>query len=123
MFIAGDSSYSSTSGTSNLTTSYPYHGVLAQPTNVGFYETNSVTVVPEFGVKLGFYLNRRIKLSAGYNFLYWSKIMRPGDQIDMNMNTTQLPPSATSGTGLPQYMNRTSDFWLQGVTAGLEYRF
>jgi hypothetical protein len=123
MFLAGDSRYGTTSGTSSLTTSYPDHGVLVQPSNVGPHNTNGVTVIPEFGVKLGFFVNRRLKLSAGYNFMYWSKIMRPGDQIDINMNPSQLPPGPTTGMGLPQYMNRTTDFWMQGVTAGLEYRF
>ena len=76
-------------------------GVLAQGTNIGLVETNSVTVMPELGIKLGFFLNRRMKLSAGYNFIYWSKVARPGDQIDIDVNSSQIPPATLSGAAFP----------------------
>jgi hypothetical protein len=126
VLLAGNTSYATTNGNTSVTTSFPGQGVLVQTSNGGLYQTNSITVIPELGVKLGFHLNRRLKLTAGYNFLYWSKIARPGDQIDIDLNRSQLPQqpaTAASGLGLPQYPNRTTDFLLQGVTAGLEYRF
>jgi hypothetical protein len=113
----------STTGAAGSPTVTYTGGVLAQRSNIGIYETNSVTVVPELGLKLGFNLNRRLKLSAGYNFLYWSKVARPGDQIDTDVNATQIPPGTLNGAAFPKVTNRTTDFWMQGVTAGLEYRF
>jgi hypothetical protein len=120
--INGSTSRVGVGGVPNATLTYA-GGVLAQPSNSGFTEVNSITVMPEFGLTLSYNLNRRIKLSAGYNFLYWSKIARPGDQIDANINSSQVPPATLGGAAFPQAPNRTTDFWLQGVTAGLEYRF
>lgn len=120
--IGGSTTRMGVAGVSNATLIYP-GGVLAQTSNSGLFETNSITVMPELGVKLGFFLNRRLKLSAGYNFIYWSKVYRPGDQIDTNINSSQIPPNTLGGAAFPQYPNKTTDFWLQGFTAGLEYRF
>jgi hypothetical protein len=120
--IGGTTSRTGVGGVSNATLTYA-GGVLAQPSNSGVFETNSITAIPELGVKVGFFLNRRLKLSAGYNFIYWSKVARPGDQIDTNINSSQIPPNTLNGSSFPQYPAKTTDFWLQGITAGLEYRF
>ncbi len=120
--INGATSRTGVGGVPNATLTYA-GGVLAQPTNIGIYDTNSITAIPELGIKLGFFLNRRLKLSAGYNFIYWSKVARPGDQIDTDVNSSQIPPGVLLGAGFPKYPGRTTDFWVQGITAGLEYRF
>jgi hypothetical protein len=122
VLVNGATARTGVGGVSNATLTYA-GGVLAEPTNIGIYESNGITAIPELGIKLGFFLNRRLKLSAGYNFIYWSKVARPGDQIDTNINGSQIPPGTLQGAGFPQYPAKTTDFWLQGVTAGLEYRF
>ena len=122
MAINGATSRTGVGGVPNATLTYA-GGVLAQPTNIGLYETNSITAIPELGLKLGYHLNRRLKLSAGYNFIYWSKVARPGDQIDTDINSSQIPPGTLGGAGFPKYPGKTTDFWVQGITAGLEYRF
>jgi hypothetical protein len=122
VLVNGATARTGVGGVSNATLTYA-GGVLAQPTNIGIYESNGITAIPELGLKLGFFLNRRLKLSAGYNFIYWSKVARPGDQIDTSINSSQIPPGTLQGAGLPQYPAKTTDFWLQGITAGLEYRF
>ena len=120
--INGVTAQTGVGGVSNATLTYP-GGVLALPSNSGVFQTDSITAIPELGVKLGFHLNRRTKLTAGYNFTYWSKVARPGDQIDTNINQSQIPPNTLGGAAFPQYPGKTTDFWLQGITAGLEYRF
>jgi hypothetical protein len=122
VLVNGATARTGVGGVSNATLTYA-GGVLAQPTNIGIYESNGITAIPELGLKLGFFLNRRLKLSAGYNFIYWSKVTRPGDQIDTSVNSSQIPPGTLQGAGFPQYPAKTTDFWLQGFTAGLEYRF
>lgn len=120
--INGSTTQTGVGGVANATLTYG-GGVLAQPSNIGLTEVNSITVMPEFGLSLSYNLNRRLKLSAGYNFLYWSKVARPGDQIDFDVNSSQLPPNTISGASFPKATSRTTDFWMQGVSAGLEYRF
>ena len=34
---------------------------------------------------------------GGYSFMYWSNVVRPGDQIDRNLNPNLIPTSATFG--------------------------
>ncbi|MAT70261.1 MAG: hypothetical protein CMJ58_12150 [Planctomycetaceae bacterium] len=106
-------------------------GLLAQPSNVGVYERNVFAVIPELGVTLGYDLTERLRFNVGYSFIYWSRVARPGDQIDLNVNSDYLPfPGDTDYTdpnvvapARPQFVFRDSDFWVQGVTLGFLYQY
>ena len=65
-------------------------GLFAQPTNIGDYERNLTAWCPEAGVKMAYAVTPRLSVSVGYTFLYWSRIALAGDQIDRNVNGTQL---------------------------------
>jgi len=104
------------------TTTYP-GGILALPTNIGAYEQNSLSLIPELGVTLGYDVTRRLRATFGYTFLYWSNVARPGDQIDTDVNASQFPPGTLAGAARPKFTLHTSDFWAQGLNVGLEYRF
>ena len=69
-------------------------GVLALPTNSGTFQQSNFAVIPELGVTLGYDLTCRLRATVGYSFIYWSRVARPGDQIDTNVNTSQLPAGA-----------------------------
>jgi hypothetical protein len=64
-----------------------------------------------------------LKVTAGYTLLYWSNVARPSDQIDTNINPTQLPPGPLTGNPLPQAKFISSDYWVQGLTVGFDYRY
>jgi hypothetical protein len=98
-------------------------GVLALPTNIVDYQRNDFSVIPEFGVTLGYDLTCRLKATVGWSFLYWSSVMRPGDQVDTNVNPSQLPPGTLSGIPSPQFKPVMTDFWAQGLSIGLDYRY
>ena len=98
-------------------------GVLALPTNIGDFQRNNFSVIPEFGLALGYDLTCRLKATFGWSFLYWSNVMRPADQIDTNVNPTQLPPGTLRGVPSPAFRPITTDFWAQGLNVGLEYRY
>ena len=55
-------------------------------------------MVPEVGINLGFQLTNNLKIYGGYSFLYWTNIVRPGDQIDTTVNPNLVPTSSTFGT-------------------------
>jgi hypothetical protein len=108
-------------------------GIFAQPTNIGRHDRNRFAVVPEVGVKVGYRLTSWASVFVGYTFLYASSVIRPGDQIDRNVNTTQAmafqapqtpPPSLTlQGPALPAVRLRESDFWAQGLNAGVSFSY
>ncbi|HEY8503355.1 MAG TPA: BBP7 family outer membrane beta-barrel protein, partial [Gemmataceae bacterium] len=98
-------------------------GLLAQRTNSGRFRSDDFAVVPEATVRLGYRLTDNISAFAGYTFLYWSDVARPGDQIDTVLNPTQIPPGTLQGPARPAFLDGDSDFWVQGVSVGLEVRY
>jgi hypothetical protein len=102
-------------------------GLLALPSNIGHFTRNEFAVVPEVGVNLGYRFTDHLTALVGYNFLYWSKVARPGDQIDVGLDVTQIPnfgvTAPAAGQVRPALPFKTTDFWAQGVSVGLELRW
>jgi hypothetical protein len=96
-------------------------GLLAQASNMGQHVENDFAVMPELGLTLGCNVTRRLRWTFGYTFLYWSKVTRPGDQIDLALS--QIPPAAAAASARPTFLPRTTDFWAQGINTGLDFRF
>lgn len=104
-------------------TTYP-GGLYAQPSNIGRYTRTVFAVMPEIGLRLGVQATEHCRVYVGYNFLYLSNVLRAGDQIDQRVNPNQLPPRTNfTGPALPAYTPKSTDFWMQGVSIGLEVRF
>lgn len=100
-------------------------GLLAQPgRNIGTYQQEEFAIVPELGATVGYQLTQRLKLNVGYTFIYWSNLIRPGDQIDTTVNPNLLPPAIAGNTFLgPGFQVRETDYWVQGLSIGGEYRW
>ena len=86
------------------------------------------------GLDVGVTFAKNIWVSVGYNFLYWSSVVRPGEQIDRRLDVTQIPnfspppsppfgPTLPTNPQVPQRLLKDSDFWAHGLTAGIEIRF
>jgi hypothetical protein len=99
---------------SGQTTTAP-GGLLAARSNMGTFDRDAFAVVPELGLTLGYDVTCQLRVTAGYTFLYWSQVARPADQIDLNVNP--------NGGAFPQFNFHCADFWAQGLTLGLDYRF
>jgi putative beta barrel porin BBP7 len=119
-------------GTTTLTppggpTTISNGGLLALPSNSGTFTHDSFGVVPELGVTLAYRLTHNLSVSLGYSFIYWSQVMRAGDQIDTSINRQQVPTSLLAGpvTGpaRPAFPYSTTDYWAQGLNFGLEYHW
>jgi hypothetical protein len=101
-------------------------GLYAQPTNIGQYSRDRFAVLPEVTLRLGAKVTANIRTFVGYNFLYLSSVVRPGNQIDGTINITQssaafgVPPPGLSGQASPTPRFKTSDFWAQGLNLGAE---
>jgi hypothetical protein len=104
-------------------------GLLALNTNIGTRSRNEFSVVPEVGINVGYQMTDHWKAFVGYNFLYWSNVVRPADQIDTTIDVTRIPRFVPPGVPVqpdgprPAPLFQSSDFWAQGVNFGVEYRW
>lgn len=100
-------------------------GVLALESNIGDHRSSQFTIVPELDVQVGYAIHPRWRLLMGYSCLYLPGLFRAAEQIDPVVNLDLIPPvtDPASEPARPAYFARRSDVWLQGVTAGIEYRW
>jgi len=103
-------------------------GLLALPSNSGRTQDYPFAVVPEVGVTLGYQATEGLRFYVGYNCIFWSKVYRPGDQVDRTINTAQVPnnpqpgaPATTVNRPIP--LRQGTQFWAQGLTFGMEYKY
>lgn len=102
-------------------------GLLALPSNIGRQTQDRFGVIPEVSATLGFQVTSWLRATVGYTFLYWSEVVRPGDQIDRMVNPTQLPSAAgfgpLVGPAAPTPRFEHTDYWAQGINLGLSCRY
>ncbi|MBB3207197.1 hypothetical protein FHS27_003016 [Rhodopirellula rubra] len=100
-------------------------GLLALNSNIGTYERDEFSVLPELNMKLGYQLTDQLRATFGYTFLYMSNVVRPGDQIERIIDQAQVPNSnAATPTGVfPRFAFDNTDYWAQGLSFGLDYRW
>jgi hypothetical protein len=102
-------------------------GLLAQTSNIGRFYRDEFTVVPEAQFNLGWQVRPWMRLSVGYTFIYWSNVLRPGAQIDRNINGALIPTGQSFGlgntAGPPLFSFHGSDFWAQGISFGALFSY
>ena len=98
-------------------------GLLAQSTNSGTFEQSSFSTVSEVGITLKRHLYCGPTVTFGYTFLHWSDVARAGDQIDLGINTSQIPPGTLTGTARPAFPFANTGFWAQGIRFGIEHSY
>jgi hypothetical protein len=104
-------------------------GIFSQATNIGQQSRNQFAVVPEAQLQAGYRVSSAVRIFAGYDFLYVSNVVRPGNQIDTTLNFTGNPaiagvsPAILTGAARPQALFNGSSFWAQGVKLGASYAF
>jgi hypothetical protein len=102
-------------------------GFFVQNSNFGRLSADRLALIPQLDFQAGMDVTERIRVHVGYDFLYVSDVVRPGDQIDRRINFTQQPApvagGALMGAPLPAPQFRQSDFWAHGISLGLTLRF
>ncbi|MCZ2342000.1 MAG: BBP7 family outer membrane beta-barrel protein [Bacteroidales bacterium] len=106
------------------------NGILGQPSNSGRFTNSAFAVLPEAGFKFGYRLGQKSRCYFGYNFIYLSDVVRAGDQVDRQVDPAWIPgmmvghpvPELASNPHPTPRLERT-DFWVQGLIFGLEYRY
>jgi Putative beta barrel porin-7 (BBP7) len=82
-------------------------------TNIGSFGQNRFALVPEIKLNVGYQIGPQVRCWLGYDFLYWSSVLRPGNQIDNTYDwvTHPLVPMVAS------------PFWAQGFDLGIQINF
>ncbi|MFG0290600.1 MAG: BBP7 family outer membrane beta-barrel protein [Rhodopirellula sp. JB044] len=94
-------------------------GLLVQDTNAGSRDHDEFAVAPEIRLVLDRRFNRDWSFSVGYHFLYLSRVLRAGEQIDPLLNLTALDPGGLQGYEAPQRSAFYNDLTAQAITIGL----
>lgn len=98
-------------------------GLFAQPSNIGFYDGDEFVWSPEVNIKLSCAITRRFSMSVGYTFLYFDQVALAGDQIDRNVNATQLNGGALVGPIRPAFEFNDGGFWIQTIDIGGSFNY
>ena len=104
-------------------------GQFAGPSNIGRRTRDDFAVIPEIEVKGGYQVTSWLRAWIGYDFLYLSRVVRPGSQVDLLVNDSVNPVNGVFGvppldrTAFPRPLFNRTDFWAQGLTFGLELRY
>jgi hypothetical protein len=98
-------------------------GILAVASNRGRHVSDDISIIPEVNVSMGVNLSRCLRVSIGYNILYWSSVTRPGDQLSDRVDTRQAPTDFNFVRGFrgadPVAPFRQTDLFLHGISVGL----
>jgi hypothetical protein len=91
----------------------------------GRIERSSFAVLPEGQLNVGYRFRDRSKFFVGYNVIYLSEAVRPGDQIDRTFAQATIagPAGLSMLPSRPELRLTSTDFWVQGVVLGLEYKY
>jgi len=102
-------------------------GRFAAPTNIGRHFSDRFAFVPQSEARLGIQWAPNVMTYVGYSFLYMNKVARPGDQIDRNIDLSQIPTAFEYNPAVPGAVPRVpftqSYFWAQGIDVGLEISY
>jgi len=101
-------------------------GLLAAGPNLGHFTRDRFSIVPELTLNVGYWMTPNLKAYVGYNLIYWTNVLRAGEQIDRVVDLTfvpNAPPSIPSGQQRPAALFNQSDLWLTGVQFGVEWRW
>lgn len=100
-------------------------GLLALPSNDGTRSTSNFGFIPEVGFQLGMNLTCHWRIYVGYEAAWWTNVARPGQLIDRNVNSANLPTSGRDALNnaprVPAFQWNTSTVTTQALTAGMQW--
>lgn len=100
-----------------------YNGGSAQPvgnyvqtTNTGSYGRNQFAYIPEANLEMLYAFNCNLDLKLGTTFVYFSDVMTGGTMIN-----NQISPDGSNPN--PQFNFVSQEYWILGMTFGVDYHY
>jgi hypothetical protein len=94
-------------------------GFLTQSSNAGRLNRDQFAVGLPSQILLGYQVTDHLNAFLGYDFIYISNVVRPGDQVDLTSQTNPLTGAAIRPVG----GIHTTDFWANSLLAGMSFKF
>lgn len=95
--------------------------------NIGRHVTNRLAALSDVSLQMGVQVSPYLRVFVGYDFLYLSNVVRPGDQIDPIINQRLLTTSTSfrslSGLTSPIVTGVRDDFFAHGVRFGMQLQY
>jgi hypothetical protein len=101
-------------------------GLLFAPDDVGQHNRDRISFIPEFGLKVGYCFCGWMRAYVGYEGMFVSNVVRPGNQSDVATIKTQIQVAGNTNTidvSQPTFRFKESELWINGVSFGLEFRY
>lgn len=102
-------------------------GVLAQSSNIGDYNHNMFSSITDGGFGIVITPWKYVRFEVGYSALFWSGVVRPGNQINPNVSYTQVPTSQTytgpAAGNQPGFVWHQSNITMQTLTVGMTFYY
>lgn len=104
-------------------------GYFTMPSNIKTRKTECFAIIPELCVHIGYRVSERLKLQIGYTFLCATNVLRPGKEIDNQINPTQsaalsnTPNPILIGEAKPKSSMKSVNFYAHGLNAGFNLSF
>jgi hypothetical protein len=102
-------------------------GLFAVGDNRGEFSRDRLSFMTEEDVRIGYQITHRLLVNIGYSFLYWSSVVRAGNQFSEAIDPHTVPSNiaynpAVQGIAPPVRLVG-SDYWATGLNFGLEFRY
>lgn len=103
-------------------------GLLALDSNIGHHSSNRFSVIPEATFNVGYNITPRWRIFVGYNVIYWSNVLRPGNQIDTTLDSARIPNFGSTNAVItsnprPSWTPNYSGYFAQGLNFGLSFKW
>ncbi len=103
-------------------------GVLVQRSNLGFFTQEQFAVVPELSANWILAFTKNIDINLGYTFIFMSRAIRPGNNIDpavdpaqiANFTGTRGAPSDPTRPGVPFLQ---TNYYAHGLSFGVTFHW
>jgi hypothetical protein len=99
-------------------------GFLALSSNSGDHMRTKFAVIRDTTISVSYCLTENVSLRLGYDMTMVYKVVRPGEQMSLNINPTLFPFSPTpTAPLLPSFRFNEEEFWMYGISLGVAVQF